>query len=114
MDSWIKENVDLTVLAIVTLLVAIGIASIYSATVDSQSVAFFYRPIVFAGIGFLVMMFIALLPFRTLQLLSYPLYGVSMIMLTMILVMGKVVAGSKSWFGVGGFGLQPSEFVKVT
>lgn len=114
MDSWIKENVDLVVLTSVLLLVLIGFASIYSATVDSQSVAFFYRQMMFAVTGLLLMLVIALLPFRTLQLLSYPLYGLSVMMLMLILVMGKVVAGSKSWLGVGGFGLQPSELVKVT
>ena len=39
-------------------------------------------------------------------------YGVLMVMLLFILLAGKEVAGSKSWLGIGGFGLQPSEFAK--
>lgn len=114
MNNWFKEHVDVTVLITVFLLVAIGIASIYSATSDTGSFAFFYRQMMFAGIGLLLMIAISVMPFRTLQLLSYPLYGISIIILTFILIGGKVVAGSKSWFGIGGFGLQPSEIVKVT
>jgi rod shape determining protein RodA len=114
MNNWFKEHVDVTILIVVFLLLAIGIASIYSATSDTGSLAFFYRQMMFAGIGLLLMISISIMPLRTLQLLSYPLYGISLIILIMILVGGKVVAGSKSWFGVGGFGLQPSELVKVT
>ena len=114
MMPWVKEHIDFTVLVIVLLLLGIGIASIYSATFDSGSLVYFHRQVIFACIGFLLMISIAFMPFRTLQSLSYPLYGISVIILAMILIAGKVVAGSKSWFGVGGFGLQPSELVKVT
>jgi rod shape determining protein RodA len=30
-----------------------------------------------------------------------------------VLFLGKEVSGAKSWFGFGGFGIQPSEFAKV-
>lgn len=114
MKQWVLEHIDLSVLFAVLMLVAIGIASIYSATSDTGSMAFFYRQLVFAGIGLLLMISISLMPFRTLHLMSYPLYALSIVVLMLILFIGKVVAGSKSWFGIGGFGIQPSEIVKVT
>ncbi|MEO9482792.1 MAG: rod shape-determining protein RodA [Ekhidna sp.] len=43
---------------------------------------------------------------------AYIIYGIVMAMLLFILIGGKEVAGSKSWIGIGGFGLQPSEFAK--
>lgn len=43
---------------------------------------------------------------------AFIIYGVVMAMLLFILVGGKEVAGSKSWIGIGSFGLQPSEFAK--
>lgn len=43
---------------------------------------------------------------------AYIIYGVCISMLIFILLGGKEVAGSKSWIGIGGFGLQPSEFAK--
>src|SRR5258707_5389935 len=114
MKNWLKEHVDVPVLAVVLMLVGISVGSIYSATYDTGSLTYFHRQIVFACVGFLRMISVAVMPFRTLQMLSYPLYGISVIVLAMILIAGKVVAGSKSWFGVGGFGLQPSELGKVT
>lgn len=114
MDNWLKENIDGTILVITLLLCAIGIVSIYSATYDAGASVFFYRQLGWVGIGFLLMLAIALLPLRTLQLFSYIVYGVSILFLGAVLVIGKTVAGSTSWFGFGGLGLQPSEFVKVT
>ena len=114
MDNWFKENIDYLTLFVVLLLVLIGVASIYSATYDAGASAYFHRQLIWAGMGFMLMLFIMLLPYRTLQLLSYPMYGVSILILLGVLVMGKTIAGSKSWFGVQGFGLQPSEIVKVT
>ena len=43
---------------------------------------------------------------------AYIIYGVVMATLLFILIGGKEVAGSKSWVGIGSFGLQPSEFAK--
>jgi len=112
--TWIKEHIDFATIGIVTLLLTIGVASVYSATYDAGASLYFNRQLLWAGIGFFLMLLIMLIPFRTLQLLSYPLYALSLIILLVVLIAGKVVAGSKSWFGIGGLGLQPSELVKVT
>jgi len=114
MDTWFKENIDTKTILAVLLLTLIGIASVYSATYDAGASAFFSRQLIWAGVGVLFMLTIMLIPFRTIQLLSYPLYGLSIVILVVVLVGGKMVAGSKSWFGIGGYGLQPSEIVKVT
>jgi rod shape determining protein RodA len=110
----VKDNVDYTVIGIVLLLLVISVASIYSATYDAGASIYFKRQLIWSGIGLLVMIAVFFVPFRSLQLLSYPLYAGSILVLLVVLVAGKVVAGSKSWFGVGGYGLQPSEIVKVT
>jgi len=114
MDSWFKEHIDYATIVVVVLLLLIGIASVYSATYDAGASVYFSRQMTWGGIGLLLMLSIMFVPFRTLQLVSYPLYGISNIILLIVLAAGKVVAGSKSWFGVAGFGLQPSEMVKVT
>lgn len=113
-DNWFKEHIDYQTIGTVALLLLIGIASVYSATYDAGASVFFHRQMIWALMGFLLMFSIMLIPFRVVQFLSYPLYAVSLVVLLVVLVMGKVVAGSKSWFGIGGLGLQPSEIVKVT
>lgn len=114
MDRWYKENIDYKIISPVILLLLIGVASVYSATYDAGASIYFNRQLIWAGIGFLLMIAIMFIPFRTIQLLSYPIYGLSIILLIIVLIGGKIVSGSKSWFGIGGIGLQPSEIVKVT
>ena len=113
-DNWFKENLDAKTIAPVLLLVIIGIISVYSATYDASAPLYFNRQLIWAGIGFLIMLFLIFVPFRSIQFISYPLYGISILLLIAVLGAGKTVAGSRSWFGVGGFGFQPSEFVKAT
>ena len=40
-------------------------------------------------------------------------YAVQLALCAAVLVIGKKVGGAQSWFGVGGFGIQPSEFAKL-
>lgn len=40
-------------------------------------------------------------------------YLVVLALLAAVLVVGKKVGGARSWFGVGSFGIQPSEFAKT-
>ncbi len=114
MQNWFSENINLGILISALLLVLIGLASIYSATYDAGASDFFNRQLIWAGFGLAALLVVMFIPFRTLQLVSYPLYIFSVLLLIAVLLFGKTVAGSKSWFGFGSFGLQPSEFVKVT
>jgi rod shape determining protein RodA len=43
---------------------------------------------------------------------AYIIYGAILLLLVAVLIMGKEVAGSKSWIQIGSFALQPSEFAK--
>ncbi|MCF8346458.1 MAG: rod shape-determining protein RodA, partial [Bacteroidales bacterium] len=43
---------------------------------------------------------------------AYPLYGIMLIMLVALFIFGREINGAKSWFVMGGFRLQPSEFAK--
>lgn len=45
--------------------------------------------------------------------LGFLFYGIFMLLLVLVLFLGKDVNGARSWFGVGSFGIQPSEFAKV-
>ncbi|MDP4186352.1 MAG: rod shape-determining protein RodA, partial [Bacteroidota bacterium] len=43
---------------------------------------------------------------------AYVFYGVTILLLMAVLVLGKKVNGARSWFEIGDFRLQPSEFAK--
>jgi rod shape determining protein RodA len=114
MQEWFKEKFDVVTVTCIAALLILGAASVYSATYDAGASKYFYRQLVWMGLGIVLMFTVMAIPFRTLQLLSYPLYILSLLGLIAVLIAGKTVAGSTSWFGVKGFGLQPSELVKAT
>ena len=115
MFEYLKEYFDYKALLICLALVVIGLLSVYSATFDVGAAAAFEKQLVWAGIGLVVLIGSAIVPLKTIQRVSLPVYGVTLFVLLVILVMGHTVAGSKSWLGVAkGFGGQPSEFAKVT
>ena len=43
---------------------------------------------------------------------AYAIYGVTIVLLVAVLLVGKETAGARSWFAIGGFKLQPAEFAK--
>jgi rod shape determining protein RodA len=114
MFTYLSERVDLTVLASAIGLVIIGIASVYSATYDARASEIFIRQTLFLAGGVGAAIFIAFVPFRMVQLASWPLYFFSIAMLVIVLVAGRTVSGSTSWFNFGLFRVQPSEFTKIT
>ncbi len=114
MNSYIKEYFDYKTLVSGLALVCIGLASIYSATLDVNSAANFYRQGLWSMFGLIALIVAALFPIKTLQRFSLPMYIVAIALLGTILVLGHTVNSSKSWFGFGGMGMQPSEIAKVT
>ena len=46
--------------------------------------------------------------------LSYIFYGISILSLMGLFVFGQTISGATSWYSIGGFSLQPSEFAKLT
>ena len=109
----IKERVDYRIALIVLALLTIGIVSVYSATYDARAAEIFHKQVVWVGLGILALAAVAFVPFRLLQLASYPAYFLSILLLVSVLRLGKTVSGSMSWFNLGWIRLQPSEFSKV-
>jgi rod shape determining protein RodA len=113
MFSYFKEYFDFRTCLICIALVIIGLMSIYSATFDINNAANFYRQALWAVIGLFVMLVTALIPLRTLHRLSFAFYFTMLAILVIVLAVGSTIKGSKSWFGIGGLGGQPSEFAKI-
>jgi rod shape determining protein RodA len=112
--EYLKEYFDYTLFISTILLVIIGLISIYSATYSAGLVEVFEKQILWAIVGFIMMVFCFFLPIRYLEIVTYPIFGLSLLLLTSVPVIGQTVYGSTSWINFGFFKLQPSEFVKVT
>jgi rod shape determining protein RodA len=60
----------------------------------------------------LIIIVIMTLDFKTYESLSYVTYGFTLLLLILVLIFGREISGSKSWFQIGGVGVQPAEFAK--
>ena len=69
----------------------------------------------FLILGYITMMIISKFPYQNYKKLSNIIFGICFIMLILVLIpgIGTVRNGSRSWFGIGGLGIQPSEFTKL-
>ena len=108
------QRIDLAMVLLVTSLIGAGIASIYSATYDAGLSDIAAKQLLWAGLGLIGSSIVAFLPFRVLHRLSYPTYFATLLALVSVLLLGRTVSGSTSWFSIGTLRFQPSEFAKVT
>lgn len=113
MFDYLKEYFDFKAFLICIALTGIGLISVYSATYDTGAAATFHKQILWVGVGFAALLIAAFFPMKTLQRIAMPTYVLTLGVLFVVLVIGKTISGSKSWFGMGGLGVQPSEFAKV-
>lgn len=110
----IKQRLDFRLALPVAILLVIGLLAVYSATFDARAAFAFQKQLLYAGVGLVVLVAVAMLPFRVLQMISFPAYFLSIAMLVAVLLIGRTVSGSTSWFTIDRFRLQPSEFTKIT
>lgn len=113
------DPIDSIVLYCFLFLVTLGIMSIFATEYNGDVTATFFsfkhsyiKQATWAiASGF---MFFSILGFdrRILQLISYPMYGLVLFLLLLVLVVGQKTKGQQNWINLGAFKLQPSEFAK--
>lgn len=116
MKEKILETFDFVILFCVIVLVSTGIVFIYSSGINSDGVLVtneHIKQIVWAGIGLVCLIIVALIDYRRLERISPWLYAGLLLLLVYTLIFGRYVNGAKSWIGIGEFGVQPSEFGKI-
>ena len=104
------RRLDLRVLVPAVLLVMMGLLSIAS---DQPSLL--GAQMRWWSVGMVVLLGIVLVPYPRLLSMAYTLYGVSMLLLVLVLIRGIGVErnGGMRWLTVGGVNVQPSELAKV-
>jgi rod shape determining protein RodA len=109
------KNFDWVLFFAVILLVCFGLVEIYSIALGRGTVDFmnFKKQLLFVGLGIIFLFIFAFLDFNYLKISSKYLYILSLIFLGAVLFFGKTINGTKGWFSILGFGVQPVELVKI-
>lgn len=105
--------VEWTSLLITLILCGLGLLSIYSATVNAGMPTYFTRQLAFTGIGFTIMLGVMFTPVRWIEVGAPFVYGLALMLLVAVLLVGKVVNGQKNWIALGPITFQPSEVAKI-
>lgn len=116
------KKMDYGLLISVILLSIFGLIMIYSASYIwasykyNNAYKFIINQGIFFVIGLFLMLFISKIDYKFLEKKSNLLFFSSLILLVLVLIpgVGTVRNGSRSWFGIGSFGVQPSEFMKLS
>ena len=114
---WREYNWPL--LVCVLALLTIGIMGVYSATLNAVTEAglplnrIFPTHVINIGIGLLAMSLMTLLDYRLLSSLARPIYLITVPVLALVLVIGRISEGAQSWLAFGTRTFQPAEFAKL-
>jgi rod shape determining protein RodA len=107
----LAEGIDGTLLAIVLALVALGLATLYSAS--DESLARVSAQLVNLAVALVLMWIAARIPPQTLMRFAGPAYLAGIALLVAVALFGDVVHGARRWLSLGFTRFQPSEMMKL-
>jgi rod shape determining protein RodA len=70
------------------------------------------KQLIWIGTAFIIALAVLIIDQKFFTAFAYPIYGASLLILIFVLLFGKEVGGSRSWFRIGDLAVQPAEFVK--
>ncbi|MDR1965583.1 MAG: rod shape-determining protein RodA [Synergistaceae bacterium] len=115
--SWgdVGSGLDKAMLALIGVLFALGLVSVYSAGISARTstVAYVVRQSVWAGVSAVAYVAILRVGYRNFIRLSYWLYGATVLILVALDAMGAASKGAVRWFQIGPLSFQPAELGKV-
>ena len=105
-------QIDWTLCLLLTAIAGIGGVMLYSIAGGSWS-PWAGRHMILYAVCFLMMIALATVDLRVWFTLAYPIYGLGVLMLLAVAVIGHSTLGAKRWLDIGPIRIQPSEFIKI-
>lgn len=111
-------NIDWLLTSIFFAIVIVGWLMLYTYSYDGNGGLWFEldsvvgRQTVWLGVALLAFLVFISLDWRIWSTISYPIYGMTLLSLVLVLFIGKEVKGASSWFDIFGYSFQPSELAK--
>jgi rod shape determining protein RodA len=110
----VRDFADWTMLLLALGICALGVLQIYSATHDTIWRDAWWKQMVWIAAGLFLFWIFSIFDYQILLSRVYWMWGVSIVLLIAVFIVGAKVFGSRRWIPVGfGFKFQVSEFVKI-
>lgn len=114
----IMANIDWISILLWMAILAFGWMNIYSANIlEAESGVFdlsqrFGKQLIWIGASVILAILVFIMDAKFYIYFAYILYALVILVLVAVLVLGTEINGARSWFVIGGFQIQPSEFAK--
>jgi rod shape determining protein RodA len=115
----LTNKLDWLTIFLYGIMVLLGWLNIYAAVYDESVGTSLFdlslnsgRQLMFIAAAVVIILAILIVDVRFYEATAYLLYGLILVLMVLVLVVGKEVGGNKAWLGIGSFGIQPSEFAK--
>ncbi|MDA7578524.1 rod shape-determining protein RodA [Flavobacteriales bacterium] len=114
----IFDNIDGLSILLYSFLVLFGIINIYASQYNDDSTFMldlssrYGKQMFFSGISFFVGFIILIIDWKFFYSMTYIFYFLIILLLIGVLFQGAITGGASSWFELGLFKFQPSEFAK--
>ena len=114
-DRRLITNIDWVLTGLVVTICLLGILNIYSATTPYKIVGtpYYIKQIYWMLLGISSSLAVCSIDYHILEDLSYWSYGLLILLLLAVLLVGKRTMGATRWLDLGLFTIQPSELMKL-
>lgn len=114
-DRRLLTNFDWILAGLVVTVCLLGILNIYSATTPYKIIgsAYYVKQFYWLLVGITISLLVCSLDYHLLEDLSYWFYGLLVLLLVAVLVVGRSSMGATRWLNLGLFNVQPSELMKI-
>ncbi len=112
------QNIDWITVLLYLILVLVGWVNIYAAVYNEEHSSIldmtqnYGKQLMWIGTSIVLASVILLIDAKFFSTFSYLIYFLTLMLLIGVLLFGREIAGSKSWFQIGSFSLQPAELAK--
>lgn len=110
----LRDQFDWPLFVSAAAIAVIGVVNLYSATSASGARSDIYiQQIYWLTLGAGVAVLVAAVDYRHFERHGWVAYGVGIVLLLLVFLLGKSIRGSTRWITFGDFTLQPSELMKI-
>ncbi|MGV3559450.1 rod shape-determining protein RodA [Larkinella arboricola] len=119
-EPQITQNIDWVTLMLYMACVLMGWLNVYAAVYSPETQTGLFdlstnagKQLMWIGTTALLIIAILVINYRFWDTFAFVIYGITILSLLLVLVAGTNINGSRSWFKLGAFSIQPAEFAKL-
>ena len=115
----VTNNIDWITILLYAVMVGLGWMTIYSASLPTEETSIFDigqiygKQILFIITSIPLIIVVLTVDAKIYDKYAFIFYGLGLLLLAGLFVLGKTIKGQTNWYSFGGFSMQPSEFAKI-